>query len=155
MRNYFFTGMILILAWEVGFTQAQVWALAWEACLFQDLALILAPLDLEVGFVLDLALILALDLEVDFFKALALILTLVWKVGFFQVLDLMLALAWEVGFFQVLDLNLALAWEVGFVYYIRFPNGNMNPMSTIQVLFFYFFLWQDIQIFLYEIKLIQ
>ena len=49
--------MILILAWDVCFTQAQVWALAWEAGSVQDLALILA-LALEVGSVLELELIL-------------------------------------------------------------------------------------------------
>ena len=43
--------MILILAWDVCFTQAQVWALAWEAGLVQE------ALALEVGFVLDLELI--------------------------------------------------------------------------------------------------
>ena len=48
--NDFFIGMILILAWEVYFTQAKLWALSWEA-----------------GFVLDLELILSLDWEVGYF----------------------------------------------------------------------------------------
>ena len=115
--------MILILAWDVCFTQAQVWALAWEAGLVQE------ALALEVGSVLELELILWLDWEVDFFQALSLILNLVWEVGFFQVLDLILALAWEVGFFQ----------DNILFYHVHFADGNMNPMSTIQVLFSHFF----------------
>ena len=96
---------------------------------------VIPPQAMVVGFVLDLELILSLD----------------WEVDFFQVLGLILTLVWEVGVYQALDLKLALAWEVGFVYNIRFPNGNKNPMSTVQVLFSYLFLLQDMKMFLYEL----
>ena len=65
--NYIFLlAWYLILAWEVGFTQAQVWALSWEVDFFQALALILT-----------------LVWEVGFYQALDLILALAWEVGFF------------------------------------------------------------------------